>query len=185
MSTSLIDRLDKEANRISRLTALVGLFGLLALASATVLDIFMRWIFNSPITGVRDAGELFTAVIIASCFALCISERNNITIRFIGNVLGPRVKDSFEAFGNLVTMIMFALMTWQLWIYANELAIDGETTWVLGWELSPWWRSVSVLIGLCVPVQAVVFLQTIRSAIAGVATGKIKLSSSNDKGGAD
>ncbi len=133
-----------------------------------MLDVLLRWLFNSPITGVRDASSLFTAVIIASCFALCIAERKDITIRFLGDFFGARGGSILEAFGNLVTMAIFTVITWQLWVYTNELAQVGEMTMVLNWPLHPWWRIVSILIGACVPVQAVMFLQSAKAAFFGI-----------------
>ena len=159
--------IEKIVLRVSRLTALIGLAGLLVYAGATVLDVLMRWLLDSPITGVQDASSAFTSVIIASCFALCIVDRSNITIRFLGNALGKPWKESFEGFGNLVTLVIFGLMSWQLWLFAGQLAADGETTWVLSWPLSPWWRISAVLVALCVPVQGYVFWRTVKSISRG------------------
>lgn len=158
---------EKIVVRFSRLLSLIGFAGLLVFAVATVLDVLMRWIFNSPITGVRDASSAYTTAIIASCFAICIVDRSNITIRFLGNALGRTWGEIFESFGNLVTLLIFGLTSWQLWLYAGQVAADGETTWVLGWPLAPWWYIASVLIGICVPVQGFVFWQTITSALQG------------------
>ena len=174
--------MERAVTRISRVIALIGLAGMLTLAVATVCDVLARWLFSAPISGVRDLSQLFTAVIIASCFALCIAEKNNITIRFVGSALKPRGRYSLEAFGNLITMLVFAAMAWRMWAYANELAIDGETTMVLGWPFSPWWRIVSVLFGICVPVQLVIFIQSLGWAISG-RTPKESAQSSTDKAG--
>ena len=159
--------IEKIVLRVSRMTALIGLAGLLVYAGATVLNVIMRWLLNSPIIGVRDASSAFTSVIIASCFALCIVDRSNITIRFLGNAFGKPWKESFEGFGNLVTLVVFGLISWQLWLFAGQLAADGETTWVLGWPLSPWWRIAAVLVALCVPVQGYVFWRTVKSISRG------------------
>ena len=58
------ERLDRAVTRIARVIALIGLAGLLLLASATVLDVLLRWIFNSPIVGLNDTHSLLTAIII-------------------------------------------------------------------------------------------------------------------------
>ena len=160
----LFEQLEKMATRITRVIALIGLAGLLALASATVLDVLMRWIFNSPIVGLNDTHSLFTALIIASCFPLCIYRRGNITIRFVGNFFGARVRNILDAFGNLVTFIIFSLMAWQFWLYTDQLIEDGETTWVLNWPVSPWWRIVTILIIICVPVTLITVIQYFKEA---------------------
>lgn len=161
----LLNKLESLAIHFSRIMALIGLAGLLVMAGAILLDVLLRWIFNSPITGIRDTHSLFISIIIASSFALCIAERNNITIRFIGDALGPRAREFLDAFGNGVTLIFFIALSWQVWRFANQVATDHETTWVLHWPVAPWWRIVSFLIIICIPVQAVVFLQLAKSAI--------------------
>ncbi len=177
-----LNYLERVITRFSRVIALIGLIGMLTLAVATVCDVFARWLFSAPITGVRDLSKLFIAVIIASCFALGIAERSNITIRFVGSALRPRGRYSLEAFGNLVTMLVFAVIAWGSWAYTNELAIDGERTLVLGWSFSPWWRIVSVLFGICVPVQLFIFLQSLGCAITGK-TERERGQTSTDKAG--
>ena len=162
---SILEKIEGAASRVTRVIALIGLVGLLALATATVLDVLLRWLFNSPIVGLNDTHSLFTALIIASCFPLCIHRRGNITIRFIGNMFGPRVNHILDALGNLVTLIIFSLMAWQLWLYTDKLVRDGETTWVLSWPVSPWWRITTILIFICIPVALLMFIRDFRSAV--------------------
>lgn len=159
------EHLERSVTRITRAIALIGLAGLLLLASATVLDVLLRWLFNRPIVGLNDTHSLFTAIILASCFPLCIYKGGNITIRFAGKIFGPRVQDILDVFGNLLTLVIFGFMGWQLWLYADQLAEDGATTWVLGWPISPWWRIVTIIIFLCVPVALVTVIQFARSAL--------------------
>ena len=155
---------EKISSMITRGIALIGLALLLVLASATVLDVLMRWLFNSPIVQLSDTYSLFMAMILASCFPLCIYNRGNVTIRFLGNILGSRVKNILDAFGNLVTLIIFALMAWQFWLYTDQLILDGESTWVLNLPVSPWWRVVTILIIICTPVTFVTFIQYTKAA---------------------
>ena len=177
---SILEKIEKTANHVTRIIALIGLVGLLALASATVLDVLLRWIFNSPIVGLNDTHSLFTALIIASCFPLCIYRRGNITIRFIGKIFGPRVNLILDAFGNLATLIIFFLMAWQLWLYTDKLVRDGETTWVLSWPISPWWRITTILIFVCIPVALLMFIRDSRSAL-GIKGASDQLESSSEQ----
>ncbi len=162
---TLFSRIEKGISILTRAIALIGLALLLLLASATVLDVLLRWLFNSPIVGLGDTYSLFMALILASCFPLCIYNRGTVTIRFIGNALGPRGRNIIDAFGNLVTLIIFSLMAWQFWLYTDQIALDGETTWVLSWRVSPWWRVVTILIIICVPVTLVTFIQYVKAAL--------------------
>ena len=164
-------RIEGAVARASRMIALIALVGLLMMALAIVVDVLLRWLFNAPITGMRDAYELSIAVLISSCFPLCIIHQGNTTIRFVGNALGERGRYFLEAFGTLVTSIVFAAMAEQMWIYSNKLAMAGETAVILGWPVSPWWRAVSIVLCVCVPVQFVVFLLSAKQAIMGNGSG--------------
>ena len=160
-----MDRYLSVTTRVTRAIALIGLAGLLVLSLATVLDVFLRWLFNKPIVGLNDVYSMCAALIIASSFPLCIAQRGNITIRFLGKFLGPRISNLFESFGNLVTGIIFSVMTWQLWLYTNQLLEDGETTWILNWPVSPWWRLITILVMVNVPVALMMAIASFHKVV--------------------
>lgn len=160
-----LNRLQIFTDTFGRITSLIGLAGLLALAFAIVADVVCRWLFDSPITGVRDAGSLFVAVFIASSLPACTAGRRHITVRFLGKLLGPRWNTVLEIFGNLASLAIFSVMTWQLWLYRDLLAAENESTLLLGWPVAPWWSVATCIVGLCIPIQLVVILRLIGSAL--------------------
>lgn len=98
--------IEKVVFQILRGIALIGLVGLLTLSCATVLDILLRWLFNSPIFGLDDVYGLFVSVIMASCFPLCIYSRGNVTVRAFGMLFGKRGNDILDIVGNVVTLMV-------------------------------------------------------------------------------
>jgi TRAP-type C4-dicarboxylate transport system permease small subunit len=175
---TFFSRTEKGIAHLTRAISLVGLVLLLLLALGTVLDVLLRWLFNSPIVGLSDTYSLFMAMVLASCFPLCIYNHGNVTIRFIGKILGPRGKNILDAFGNLVTLCFFALLAWQLWLHTDQIARDGETTWVLSWPVSPWWRVVTILIIVCTPVTFVTIIQYVKAALKKRNASDLSISSS-------
>lgn len=157
--------LESAIIRWSRIIALIGLVGLLVLAGITVGEVLLRWLFKYPIIGVYDVSQLVVVIVVSSCFPLVSAERRHISVNFLGTMAGGRTKDFLEAFGAFLTMIIFLLMTWQLWIYTNELSASHQTTWLLHWPSAPWWRAATVLFALCFPIQLMVFWVSLRSAI--------------------
>ncbi len=157
--------LELEIIRWARVISLIGLAGLLVLAGITVGEVFLRWLFKFPIPGVYDLSQLVVIIVIASCLPLVCAERNHITVRLLGTMLGKRINDLLEAFGALITMIIFGLLVWQLWVYANELAASNQTTWLVLLPISPWWRVAAILIALCIPIQMVNFYFSLRSVV--------------------
>ncbi len=144
--------------KVSRALALVGFFGLLVLALMTTLDIGSRWLFGAPIHGVNDVSAIVLAVVIAACVPANLAARQNITVEFLGNALGPRAKAFFDGFGGLFTLAFIGLMAWQFIPYSIEVTNSGQTTWVLKWPIGPGWWIATVFLLISVPVQLVVVM---------------------------
>lgn len=162
-----IKRLEHWAHNVAIALALCGLVGLFGIALATMADVLGRWLFNSPIAGVRDTASLFIAVIIASAMPACILEQKHITVRFLGKFLGPRWEAVFDLFGNFATLVIFTIMTWQFWLYTNDLVVENAVTLVINWPFAPWWRIATVLIAFCVPLQLIRLLRTFQTVLYG------------------
>jgi TRAP-type C4-dicarboxylate transport system permease small subunit len=171
--------LERVVSRSSQLIALIGLAGLLILACLTVIEVLLRWFLNFPILGIADVSSLIIGVAIACCMPLVFAERRSISVKMLGNALGPRADCIFEAFGSLVAMVVFLLITWQLWIYTNKVAINGETTWVVSWPIAPWYGVVTILFGLCVPVQALTAFSQIKAIFKGFRGKQVERSEAN------
>jgi len=164
---SSISALESKIIRWTRVVSLIGLIGLLILAIMTVGGALLRWLLDFPILGIPDVSSLVITVAVASCFPLVFAERRNITVRLVGNLLGQRISMVLEAFGYLVSIGIFCLMVWQLWIFTGEVAASNETTVVIRLPIAPWYRAATLLVALCVPVQVVVFYSQLKSALFG------------------
>lgn len=153
--------------RWARAVSLIGLVGLLILAGMIVVEVLLRWLFDFPILGIPDASPLIVTVAVASCFPLVFAQKRNVTVRLVGNALGRRVFSILEAFGSMVVLIIFCAFTWHLWRYAGKVAASHETTLVVSWAIAPWYRAATVLLIMCIPVQAFIFYGQIKSALYG------------------
>ena len=150
-----------------RWLALVGLVGLVVVALVTIVDVLLRWLFNSPIDGVSEVSRLVVAIAIASFFPMALAERHHISIEFLGAWLGPRAKQWLDSLAHLVTSLFFLVLGWQFILYTMEIKDSGETTWILGWEVAPWWTVTTIFMLICIPVQLLIFYQQIRASVRG------------------
>lgn len=148
-------RLEVRLARGSRAVALLGVVALLVVAVGTLLDVALRWGLNAPIKGLNDINGLAVPIVIAACFPLVIAMRHNISIRFLGDAMGPAASRWLDAFGSLVLLAFVALVGWQLALHTAEMARSGRTTWQLLVPVTPWWTIASAVVLLCVPIQAV------------------------------
>lgn len=155
-STSLITRWLAR----SELIAAIGLVGLLALSVATIADVVMRTVFNSPIYGFSDLLEIVTPPIVASCLPVALAARQNITIRFLGRALPPRLGQAVELLGQVAVLLFILGVTWRVAVYSWEMFANQQVTWLLGIPTWPFWLLTSLLLVLCLPIQCLVTAET-------------------------
>lgn len=159
--------LNREGGWGTRWLALIGVVGLVVVALVTIADVLLRWLFSTPVDGVSEISRLVVAVSIASFFPMALAERHHVSIEFLGAAVGPRLRRWIDAFAHLSTLFFFLILGWQFVLYTMELRESGETTWLLGWRVAPWWTAAAALMLLCIPVQSVILWVQIRSAIRG------------------
>lgn len=156
--------------RAAQVISALGVAALVALAFLVVADVLMRWLFAAPIDGVGELMKLTAAVVVASFFPAALADRQHIAVELVGDALGRRAKGALEALGALVTLVFFAVVAWRIVLHAAELRRSGETTWILGWPVAPWWAVVTLFIVICIPVQIVVLARLLRRPGSGADT---------------
>ena len=159
--TDTISHADDWGGRISWALSLIGILGFVVLALVTISDVMLRWLFSAPIDGFAEVARLAVAIMTATFLPAALIERYHISIEFLGKAFGPRWHLVFDLFAAVITLGFFSRMSWQFIGYTQELAAAGETTWIIGIVVAPYWWVVTGLVIFCVPVQLLVLLRVI------------------------
>jgi TRAP-type transport system small permease protein len=167
-----MDRTARHIHSSARIVALIGFFGLLLLAAITTLDVLMRWLFQAPIHGVNDISSVVMAIVIAACIPANLAMKQNITVEVLGSLGSPRLHRFFDALASMATLIFVVLVAWRFVPYSEGLRQTGDRTWVLGWQLWPWWMASAALMIFAAIVQFVVTLADLRALFLGIPAGK-------------
>jgi TRAP-type C4-dicarboxylate transport system permease small subunit len=165
----VLARLEAQTLRATRWLALGACTTLLVISIVTLVDVLLRWLFSAPIHGFFDFAVIAMAVAGSACFPALIAQRGNITVRFVGKVLGRGATRVLDAFGALVTLAFFAAMAWQYVYFTVDLARSGERLPILRWQVWPWWTIVTLMIAATALVAAVVLLFIVRGHMSGEA----------------
>jgi len=145
--------------RLGRALSLFGILGFVVLACVTIADVLLRWIFAAPIDGFAEVARLMVAILTATFLPAALLERQHISIEFLGKWAGPVWHRVLNTFAAVITLAFFTLMSWQFVGFTQELADAGETTWIIGIKVAPYWWVTTVIIFFCVPAQLMVLLR--------------------------
>jgi TRAP-type C4-dicarboxylate transport system permease small subunit len=171
----MLTALERRARELCKWLALLGLVGLVALAIITIADVMMRWLFSSPIDGVSDVYRLLIAIVVASFFPASFAERGHIAIRFLAPIMSRRGRKALAVLAASVTLAFTVVLGWQFILYSREVYTAGETTWLLGLNVTPWWSVATAFLLLCIPIQLIVVLaEAATSENAGAARDAIE-----------
>jgi tripartite ATP-independent transporter DctM subunit len=162
----LLDRLEHICVLATRPIASIGVAGMLIGAGATVLDVLMRWLFNAPFSALNELIAMLFAVAISATLPAGLANKVNLRIDLLSRFMTPRLGMWLDAVGGLFLLTFFAVLAWQIYVYAGQLAEQGRGTVMLGLPVAPFIFGVAALFVVGCVVQLIVMLNQFRRAIA-------------------
>lgn len=169
---SRLDAVEQLCVAVARRIAVVAVVGMLSLSLLTMVDVTLRYLFSAPIPGLDEATQLIMAVIVSASLPIGIATRNHITIDFFRRAIGPQFQAVLEAIGDGLILGMMVLLTTYFGAYAERLTLRHDITTIISLPLAPFWWAVTVLLGVCAVMQAVVFLNRFAKALDAGWTGR-------------
>jgi TRAP-type C4-dicarboxylate transport system permease small subunit len=106
--------------------------------------------------------DVVVPIVIACSLPSGLLHGQDVAIQFLGKALGRRWDDALELSAMALTLAFYCVLSWQVLVYANELAAGGRVTEIIRIPLAPWWWATSALLALCAVVQAVVLVARLR-----------------------
>jgi len=134
------------------LAAVAGL-AVAVMISVTCVDVVGRW-FGRPLTGAYDVVELLGAIAIMGALPYTTACKGHVAIDFLIHKLPGCVSRAVDVLMHLVTISMFAFLTWRFVQYGMELKASGQVTLTLRWPIfwMPYWMALCSAVMLLVLV---------------------------------
>jgi tripartite ATP-independent transporter DctM subunit len=171
--TESLERLENHIAWLTGRVASIGVLLILCIAFLTLVDVFLRWAFSAPLSGLNEIIQLGMAVAIAATFPAGASSRINLTIDILERRISSTSRKVFDAIGSLLLLLLFVLLSWRVGVHAFDLHERGSTSLFLEIPRAPFIYLVTLLFVFSSCVQFVVFLVDLSSALAQF--GKEKL----------
>ncbi|HEX6195665.1 MAG TPA: TRAP transporter small permease [Jiangellaceae bacterium] len=110
---------------------------IIAVMVMTVYNILGRWLFNEPFRGTVELTQLAMIGIVYLGMAYAQDNGNHIAVDLLYSRLPRLVRIVLDWFATLLSLVILALLAWQLYKYAGVLEQGGRVTASRGIPLYP------------------------------------------------
>jgi len=121
--------LEKATHNISAVFNRIGVVVLMLMMFFVAVDVFLRYIFNSPILGAYEAIELMMAVVFCYGIAYTQIHKGHVAVSVVVSRLGEKTQSIIDSVVYLISFAIFALLTWRTFLKARAVWLSGETTY--------------------------------------------------------
>lgn len=122
-------------NKIARFLAIFGGFVLLTAALISLLSIFGRVVFSSPILGDFELVEIACAVSIGSFLPLCHLKNGNVIVDFITAKLSERKINILDAISSFIYGSCALFFSCRMILGAQDMYLYKEETMLLAFPI--------------------------------------------------
>ena len=151
----------------SRAINSVGVLFLMAMMFLMVVDVFLRRVFNEPLTGSFEVVQLMQVTLVYLGVAYTTVKKAHISIDLITSHLSDRTSALLESIVLFLSLGFFALITWRNILRAEELWTGKATSVLLSIPLFPFYYMLAFGCGLLCLVLLVQLVETASRVFKG------------------
>jgi TRAP-type C4-dicarboxylate transport system permease small subunit len=149
-----------------RLLRIIGGVCLVGMMGLTCLDVLLRKM-GHPIFGSLDLVGFMAVIVLAGSMPYTHQQKGHVGVSLLVQKLSPRGQAVVDSITSAVSMVLFAIVSWQMWLYAKELYIKGDTSMAIQWPKYPFIYLVAFCFAVLSLTILVDFLGLVRKAVKG------------------
>ncbi|MEW6666135.1 MAG: TRAP transporter small permease [Thermodesulfobacteriota bacterium] len=119
---------EKAVTAFSSWFNVVGSAALVVMMVLTCADVFMRYLFNHPITGTYDLVGLLGAVLASFSMPYTMLKKGHVAVEILIQSLSRGRQLVLETFTHLLGIALFLVLVWQAILLARDMKAAGEVT---------------------------------------------------------
>ncbi len=158
--------IERMAQLVCRFTYAIGAIAVGLMMLQVTAHVIAQYVFDSPLAGTYlFVSNYYMVVVTFLCLAAVELSDGHISVDIIASKLPNRVQDYLAMFAQLITMVLFTLITWQSFKVAEARRIAG--TFEIEYDIKILiWPSYYI-----VPFGAALFVLICAAKFIGIATG--------------
>ncbi len=148
---------------ISRVSNRISQFAVTAMMIVVVGNILLRILWR-PIYGTYDVVMLLMTPI-AFALGYCAVQRGHISVELIVTLLPNRVQAMIDSLTGVLSVGIFAIVAWQVWLFGTDMWNRGEVTLSVHIPVFPFIYGVSVGCAVLSLVVLVDFIKAVEKLV--------------------
>lgn len=138
-----------------------------AMMAVTCVDVVGRYVFTAPLPGAVEINELLLGLMVFGALPLVTAGREHVSIGLLDNLFRGAVDRVRQALLNLVSGAVIGITAYRLWLKADELAANGDTTLYLRIPAAPFGYFMSLAAAVTTLILLIAVLRAIVPANRG------------------
>lgn len=114
-------------DRFSDFLKLIGGVALTSMMLLTVVDVIGRF-FKHPIFGSVELIGFLATIIVAAALPYTYKVEGHVGVEIVVRLLSKRAQLCIDIFTRSLSLILFSLITWQMFLYARDIHETGEVS---------------------------------------------------------
>lgn len=150
----------RTASQILQIAAAALLFAMMVL---TFIDVWGRYIFNTPLPGAFEVTELMMATLIFAGLPLVTAAGEHVSVDLLDFSLPKSLRQFRDGLTHLLCAMMLCFLSYRLWLKAMEQLDYGDQTAVLLLPVAP----ITIIMSISTAISALSLVYLAACAFAG------------------
>ena len=150
---------------VSRFLHWIGRFVLILMVLITVVDVFLRYVFNKPIVGSYELTEFMMAILVFGSVAYTMAVKGHVCVDLVISRFSERTQALLECITSLLAFVLFGIATWRNVIHAGTAMNRNDVSAELFIPISPFILFVAIGIAVLTLVLFVQFIQSLSRVV--------------------
>lgn len=143
----MIGKIDRGIKKTASAFNMLGALAILAMMLLICTDVILR-MFRMPIPGTYEVVGFLGALFVSFSLAQTSRDKGHIAVDFLMRKLPATVQFVVYSINELVSSVLFSLITWQMFVYADRLRQSGEVSMTLQIPIFPIYYGIAAGCGL-------------------------------------
>ncbi len=117
----------KTLNKCSEVLKMLGALALTAMMLLTVVDVIGRF-FKHPIFGSVELVGFLSVIVVAAALPYTYKKDGHVGVEILVRLLPEKAQVLTDIFTRSLSLILFCIITWQMFLYAGDMRETGEVS---------------------------------------------------------